>query len=152
MLLYLGEKLLHRTVNLGGVARTARHRRDRLARGFLDNTVEDGFVVGHRSSGEEPTTSFQYTVHLTQGEWDILRVVNGEASRDQVERVGWQVEGLIEIKLLEIDSVIDFFVFFPRLGEQQFGNVRTGNIRIAFQSVVVGEALLAGAAAHILRS
>jgi len=149
MLFYLGEKLLHRTVNLGGVARAARHRRDWLARGFLDNIVEDSFVVGHWSSGEKPPARLEYTVHFAECEGDILRVVNGKASRDQVERVGWQVEGLIEIKLLEIDSVIDFFVFFPRLGEQRFGNVRTGNIRIAFQSVVVGEALLAGAAAHI---
>ena len=85
MLLRFAEEFLHCAVNLGGVTGAAWHRGDWFAGGFANDVVEDLFISGHGTSGEKATTWFEHAVHFAQGEGNILRVINCEASGHEIE-------------------------------------------------------------------
>jgi len=149
VLLSFAEKFLHGAVNLRRVARTAWHWGDGFAGSLAYDIVEDLFVGGHGTGSKEAATWFEHAVHFAQGEGNVLRVVDGKAGRDQVEVIRGQVEFLVEIKMLEINGMINRLVLFTGFIKQRLGDICAGDLCFSIQMMKEGEALLAGAAANI---
>ena len=127
--------------DFAAVARTAWHRRNCLAGRFLNHLVEQPFVLGERTGGEQSAARPENAVHLADGKRGLGGVVDSETARRQIVTPVLMRKGLVEIECLDGPASSGVLIEEASLRQQFFRDVPAGEVRLTLQIVIEGSQL-----------